>query len=54
MAKKDRIIQRLECTGCGRKNYTKRRNKTHKQDKLKLKKHCRFCRKHMVHKTVKG
>ncbi|MGM0441087.1 MAG: 50S ribosomal protein L33 [Elusimicrobiota bacterium] len=54
MAKHDRIVQHMECGECKRRNYTYRRNKKHKQDKPKLKKYCRFCRKHTVHKTVKG
>ncbi len=54
MAKKQIIVQHLECDGCGRKNYTYRRNRIHRQDKLELKKFCRFCRQHTAHKTVKG
>ncbi|MDA3793092.1 MAG: 50S ribosomal protein L33 [Elusimicrobia bacterium] len=54
MAQNDRIVQHLECQKCKRRNYTYRRNKMHKQDKLEIKKFCRFCRSHTVHKTVKG
>ncbi|MFW6135128.1 MAG: 50S ribosomal protein L33 [Elusimicrobiota bacterium] len=54
MAKKDVIVQHLQCSKCKRKNYTYRRNRLHKQDKLKIKKYCRFCDSHTVHKTVKG
>ncbi|NLB35622.1 MAG: 50S ribosomal protein L33 [Elusimicrobia bacterium] len=54
MAKRDTIIQHLECTECKRRNYTLRRNRVHRQDKLELQKHCRFCGQHRLHKTVKG
>ena len=39
----------LECTICKRRNYrtSKKERATYK---LELKKYCRFCRKHTVHK----
>ncbi|MCH7504707.1 50S ribosomal protein L33 [PVC group bacterium] len=43
----------LACEDCGRKNYYKDRNKKQKTDKLRLKKYCRFDRKHTWHKEVK-
>ncbi|MBN2407987.1 MAG: 50S ribosomal protein L33 [Elusimicrobia bacterium] len=54
MAKKDRIIQTLECKDCKRRNYTYRRGKAHKQEKLTIKKYCKFCKKHTEHKTIRG
>jgi large subunit ribosomal protein L33 len=38
----------LECTECKRRNY-RTETDTRGPGKLKLKKFCRFCRKHTVH-----
>ena len=43
----------LTCTECKRRNYTTTKNKRTVKDKLKLKKFCRFCRKHTLHKESK-
>lgn len=48
-----REIIALACEGCKRKNYTTTKNKKNTKDKLELKKYCRFCRKHTVHKETK-
>ena len=34
-------------------NYQNIKNKTHDPDRLELKKYCRFCKKHTVHKETK-
>jgi len=39
----------LECTQCGAKNYRTTVD-ARAQDKLEVKKYCRFDRKHTVHK----
>jgi len=39
----------LTCSDCKRKNYTTTKNKKTVKDRLKLKKYCRFCRKHTLH-----
>jgi len=41
----------LECSGCGRRNYRTEINVSHGAGKLKLKKYCKFERKHAVHKV---
>ncbi|MCD6317572.1 50S ribosomal protein L33 [Candidatus Aerophobetes bacterium] len=41
-------IVTLVCTQCKSRNYTTMRNK--KTSSLKLKKYCKFCRKHTSHK----
>jgi len=47
-------LVRLQCTVCKNINYFSRRNKKDPQaKKLELKKYCRHCRKHTVHKEVK-
>jgi len=48
-----RNILNLACTECKRRNYSTTKNKRTTPDKLELKKYCRFCRKHIVHKETK-
>jgi len=48
-----RVIVTLTCTECKRKNYTTTKNKRTTPDKLELKKYCRFCRQHVMHKETK-
>ena len=43
----------LACGECKRRNYTTQKNRTNIQKKLELKKYCKFCRKHILHKEVK-
>ncbi|NOZ79476.1 MAG: 50S ribosomal protein L33 [Acidobacteria bacterium] len=42
----------LQCTECKRRNYSASRNKKQNTTKLALKKYCRFCRRHTLHKEV--
>ncbi|REK40751.1 MAG: 50S ribosomal protein L33 [Actinobacteria bacterium] len=39
----------LACTECKRRNYVTTKNKTNTQDRLELKKYCRWCREHTAH-----
>jgi large subunit ribosomal protein L33 len=48
-----RDIVTLQCGACKRRNYNSTRNKKTSEGKLELKKYCRFCRKHTVHKETK-
>ncbi|GIX44056.1 MAG: 50S ribosomal protein L33 [Candidatus Hydrogenedentota bacterium] len=48
-----RDIITLACSECDRRNYTTTRNKKKQQNKLELKKYCRHCRKHTLHKETK-
>ncbi len=43
----------LACSACKRRNYTTTKNKKTTPDKLQIKKYCRFCRTHTVHKETK-
>ncbi len=43
----------LACTVCKRRNYTLTKNKKKNPDRLELKKFCKFCRKHTLHKEIK-
>jgi len=48
-----REIITLRCEECKRHNYTTTRNKKQQQEKIELKKYCRFCQKHTLHKEIK-
>jgi large subunit ribosomal protein L33 len=48
-----RDIITLACSECDQRNYTTTRNKKKQQAKLELKKFCRHCRKHTLHKETK-
>jgi large subunit ribosomal protein L33 len=48
-----REIITLQCSECKRRNYTTTRNKKDQKERIELKKFCKFCRKHTVHKEVK-
>jgi len=53
MAKKDVVLHvTLACSGCGRRNYHTRRNRNNVREKLSLKKYCKWCRQHTLHKEV--
>lgn len=43
----------LVCTECGAFGYITERNKVNTEDKLELKKYCKSCGKHTVHKEKK-
>jgi large subunit ribosomal protein L33 len=47
-----RVIITLACQKCKRRDYTTTKNKK-KQKRLEVKKYCRFCREHTLHKEVK-
>jgi len=44
---------KMECTVCKRVNYFSHKNKKTLKNRLELKKHCKWCRKHAVHKETK-
>ncbi|MCD4708223.1 50S ribosomal protein L33 [Candidatus Fermentibacteria bacterium] len=48
-----RIIATLACTECKRRNYTTTKNKRTHPERMELKKYCRFCRKHTLHREGK-
>ncbi|MBF0100724.1 MAG: 50S ribosomal protein L33 [Desulfobacterales bacterium] len=48
-----KIIITLACTECKRRNYSTTKNKRTTPDKIELKKYCKFCRKHIVHRETK-
>ena len=48
----DNMIK-LECTACKRVTYHSRKNKKTIKQRLELKKFCRFCKQHTLHKETK-
>ena len=48
-----REIITLECTECKRRNYSTTKNKKNQRGRLELKKYCKFCKEHTVHKETK-
>lgn len=47
----DKII--LTCTRCLSRNYTTHRNKKTNTERLELKKYCKKCGEHTIHKETK-
>lgn len=48
---RDRVF--MACGDCKRRNYSGSRDKKKHPEKLSMKKYCRFCRKHTLHKETK-
>lgn len=53
MANDVRVKVTLACTECKQRNYDTKKNKKNDPDKLELKKYCKFCRKHTLHRETK-
>ncbi|NLJ98073.1 MAG: 50S ribosomal protein L33 [Tissierellia bacterium] len=48
---RDRII--LACTDCKQRNYTSTKNKRKNTERIELKKYCKFCKTHTIHKETR-
>jgi large subunit ribosomal protein L33 len=48
-----RNIITLACSECKHRNYTTTKNKRTMQNKFEIKKYCKFCRIHTLHKETK-
>jgi large subunit ribosomal protein L33 len=48
-----RVIITLACTDCKQRNYTTTKNKKNDPDRIELKKYCRFCNSHTVHRETR-
>ncbi|MCG2693862.1 50S ribosomal protein L33 [Candidatus Parcubacteria bacterium] len=48
----DNLIK-LECTECKRINYHTSKNKKKLKNRIELQKHCKWCKKHTLHKETK-
>ena len=44
---------KLECTECKHTNYHSSKNKKILKNRLEMKKFCRWCKKHTLHKETK-
>ncbi len=44
----------MSCQECKRRNYSVTKNKKKQSGKLEVKKYCKFCDKHTVHKETKA
>ena len=53
MAVKKKPLVKLQCEACKRVNYFTHKTKATAEVKLELKKFCKWCRKHTVHKEGK-
>jgi large subunit ribosomal protein L33 len=49
----NRTIVSIECGECKNRNYSTTRNKKKHTERYKIKKYCRFCRRHTAHKESK-
>jgi len=43
----------LACTECKQRNYSADKNRQRQQQRLEMKKYCRFCRRHTVHRETR-
>ena len=48
-----RVKITLACSECKQRNYDTVKNKKNDPDRLEMKKFCRFCRKHTLHRETK-
>ena len=48
-----RVKVTLACTECKQRNYNTKKNKKNDHDRLEMKKQCKFCKKHTLHKETK-
>ena len=48
-----RQIITLACTDCKQRNYTTMKNKKNDPNRIELKKYCKFCHSHTVHKETR-
>jgi large subunit ribosomal protein L33 len=53
MASDRRVHVTLECSNCKRRNYITEKNRHNNRDRIELKKHCRFCGNHTLHKETR-
>jgi large subunit ribosomal protein L33 len=54
MAKTDnRPTITLACSNCKRRNYVTEKNRVNDRERIELKKFCRWCRQHTVHRETR-
>ena len=48
-----RTLVTLACTECKRRNYTTKKNKQNNPERIELKKYCRWCGHHTLHRETR-
>jgi large subunit ribosomal protein L33 len=48
-----RVAITLACTECKRRNYQTNKSKRNSPDRLEMKKFCRWCGKHTLHRETR-
>lgn len=48
-----RQIITLACTECKQRNYTSMKNKKNDPGRIELKKYCKFCHQHTLHRETR-
>ncbi len=48
-----RVKVTLACTECKRRNYMTMKNKRNNPDRIEMKKYCKFCDDHLLHKETR-
>ncbi len=48
-----REIITLECTECKRRNYTTTKNRRKHPSRLEVRKYCKWCNKHTLHRETR-
>ena len=43
----------MACTDCRRRNYTTVKNRQNDRDRMELRKYCRWCRGHTLHRETR-
>ena len=43
----------LACTECKQRNYQTNKKKKNNPDRIEMKKYCKFCKKHTLHRETK-
>ncbi|MGX7014979.1 50S ribosomal protein L33 [Vagococcus silagei] len=43
----------LACSECGSRNYSKAVNTANRTERLEVKKFCKYCKKHTLHRETK-
>ena len=49
-----RTLVTLACTDCKRRNYTTKKNKQNNPERIELKKYCRWCGHHTLHRETRS
>ncbi len=52
-ANSNRVLVTLACADCKRRNYHTAKNKKNTAGRLELKKFCRWCRGHRIHRETR-